>query len=710
MLKKYVYATVTTNLSSEYEEDYDDHLRFLFTVYATVTTNLSSEYEEDYDDHDYDDYTDINTTPNGTLQFLRELTNVTKTAGDTVKLRCEIKNSDPNSSNTQVTVRWFMDFAQITQQMNKKIKVFTKYKEAGVTTSYIKIKSLETTDTGIYGCVATVPNGDKIKSEGILNVTNKWGPTGSGSSSDVSSKKPSFEEIRDGDITTFIPSIDDTNKKDPFSPFTNVVLPSIEKQTVNNPDLFEKAAESVPTYNSSQPFCQRYTGKTCQLYLESQFVFIQPPYTQKAIEENLENAVLVVSQSNEISEACRKFVLPSLCFSAFPVCSNAQQRICKEECFLLETEICSREYAIAKRHPIISKVLDLEECANLPDENEKSALNCLKLGLDRTNIEEDDTCFWSKGDSYRGVHDTSISGSKCLRWSRQFHIPLTWSKGDSYRGVHDTSISGSKCLRWSRQFHIPLTDYPELIGHAYCRNPGVTEAEPYCFIEPNKKETCGLTKCFNILLMYVLGSLVGLILVSALMITLYCYRKKNKMRNIQNLNLPPVDKNIYGNGGPSSPIELNTLLPPNAGSTRSQNNKNCFQNIPNYTYKEVTFVDELGEGAFGKVYKGELKTKTGKIFVAVKSLKENASAKTQADFQREIELISELKHPNIICLMGIVVKQEPMCMLFEYMSEGDLHEFLINNSPNNGKSLTQFQFLHIAIQIAQGMEYLSDNQ
>jgi receptor tyrosine kinase-like orphan receptor 1 len=50
-----------------------------------------------------------------------------------------------------------------------------------------------------------------------------------------------------------------------------------------------------------------------------------------------------------------------------------------------------------------------------------------------------------------------------------------------------------------------------------------------------------------------------------------------------------------------------------------------------------------------------------------------------------------------------------MCMLFEFMSEGDLHEFLIANSPSEGKSLTQNQFLHIAIQIAQGMEYLSDN-
>lgn len=159
-------------------------------------------------------------------------------------------------------------------------------------------------------------------------------------------------------------------------------------------------------------------------------------------------------------------------------------------------------------------------------------------------------------------------------------------------------------------------------------------------------------------------------------------------------------------------MELNTLLPPNIPPQRNHHhtNKNSYQNLPQYTYKEVSFVEELGEGAFGKVYKGELKTKIGKVFVAVKSLKENASAKTLADFQREIELISELKHPNIICLLGVVVKQEPMCMLFEFMSEGDLHEFLIANSPNNdGRGLTQIQFLHIAIQIAQGMEYLSEN-
>lgn len=66
------------------------------------------------------------------------------------------------------------------------------------------------------------------------------------------------------------------------------------------------------------------------------------------------------------------------------------------------------------------------------------------------------------------------------------------------------------------------------------------------------------------------------------------------------MNVPSADKNIYGNGGPSSPIELNTLLPGNIPPARNHNtHKNNFQNVPHYTYKEVAFVEELGEGAFG---------------------------------------------------------------------------------------------------------------
>ena len=60
------------------------------------------------------------------------------------------------------------------------------------------------------------------------------------------------------------------------------------------------------------------------------------------------------------------------------------------------------------------------------------------------------------------------------------------------------------------------------------------------------------------------------------------------------------------------------------------------------------------------------------MIVAVKALKENASPKTQTDFRREIELISDLKHDNIVCILGVVLKEEPLCMLF-----GELLQFSI---------------------------------
>lgn len=147
-------------------------------------------------------------------------------------------------------------------------------------------------------------------------------------------------------------------------------------------------------------------------------------------------------------------------------------------------------------------------------------------------------------------------------------------------------------------------------------------------------------------------------------------------------------------------------LPPGLTQTHIRTQQNS---IPNYSLRDVRFVEELGEGAFGKVYKGELAKPNGeKLFVAVKALKENALPKQQQDFCREIELISELRHANIVCILGVILNEEPMCMLFEYMVQGDLHEFLIGNTPTEScAGLTQAQFFSIAIQICDGMEFLA---
>lgn len=74
--------------------------------------------------------------------------------------------------------------------------------------------------------------------------------------------------------------------------------------------------------------------------------------------------------------------------------------------------------------------------------------------------------------------------------------------------------------------------------------------------------------------------------------------------------------------------------------------------------------------------------------------------------------MSELRHPNIVCLLGVIFNGEPMSMLFEFMTEGDLHEFLIRHSPRTDTSANNLEkklilgkpeFLHIALQIASGI-------
>jgi len=61
------------------------------------------------------------------------------------------------------------------------------------------------------------------------------------------------------------------------------------------------------------------------------------------------------------------------------------RRICREECEMLENELCRKEYAIAKRHPLIGHQVPLVECSDLPLEGTTEARDCLTLGLSVAN-------------------------------------------------------------------------------------------------------------------------------------------------------------------------------------------------------------------------------------------------------------------------------------------------------------------------------------
>ena len=95
--------------------------------------------------------------------------------------------------------------------------------------------------------------------------------------------------------------------------------------------------------------------------------------------------------------------------------------------------------------------------------------------------------------------------------------------------------------------------------------------------------------------------------------------------------------------------------------------------------KFVRFIGELGEGAFGVVCLGvceNLSEPGESTMVAVKTLKDASIGDARKDFEREAELLAKLQHDNIVTFYGVCMDKEPFLMVFEYMENGDLNNYL----------------------------------
>ncbi|KAL4701977.1 hypothetical protein ACJJTC_011703 [Scirpophaga incertulas] len=88
---------------------------------------------------------------------------------------------------------------------------------------------------------------------------------------------------------------------------------------------------------------------------------------------------------------------------------------------------------------------------------------------------------------------------------------------------------------------------------------------------------------------------------------------------------------------------------------------------------------KLGTGAFGTVYGGHALLAADRAWtaVAVKTLKANATTEEKLDFLSEAEAMKRFDHENVVRLLGVVTKTEPVCTVMEYMLHGDLKSFLL---------------------------------
>lgn len=139
-----------------------------------------------------------------------------------------------------------------------------------------------------------------------------------------------------------------------------------------------------------------------------------------------------------------------------------------------------------------------------------------------------------------------------------------------------------------------------------------------------------------------------------------------------------------------------------------ENSENFLQDkelVPiRYSYKEIkkmtnNFKIKLGQGGFGSVHKGNLRSGP---YVAIKML--GATKTNWQEFINEVATIGRIHHVNVVRLIGYCVDGSKRALVYEFMSNSSLdkHSFL----KAGGITLNYEKIYEISLAVANGIMYL----
>uniref|UniRef100_A0A7N0RDA3 Protein kinase domain-containing protein n=1 Tax=Kalanchoe fedtschenkoi TaxID=63787 RepID=A0A7N0RDA3_KALFE len=138
--------------------------------------------------------------------------------------------------------------------------------------------------------------------------------------------------------------------------------------------------------------------------------------------------------------------------------------------------------------------------------------------------------------------------------------------------------------------------------------------------------------------------------------------------------------------------------------------RNNNMNPIRYSYSQIktmthNFRDKLGQGGYGSVYKGKLRS--GHL-VAVKVL--GKSKAYGQDFINEVGTIGRIHHVNVVNLVGFCAQGEKRALVYEFMPNGSLDKYIISHEEQQEEGsqhpLSYKQIHEISLGVARGIDYL----
>ncbi|XP_077479181.1 muscle, skeletal receptor tyrosine-protein kinase [Stigmatopora argus] len=499
-------------------------------------------------------------------------------------------------------------------------------------------------------------------------------------------------------------------------------------------------------YKGAGGFCGAYRGEACRAILrDGSLVFFNASVSEP--EEATRDLGLQSRWTEELdglAEPCGPALRSLLCHAFFPDCNPtgsgpAPKPVCREHCLAVHELYCHKDWSMVEASAFVrpdprahnTARWSLPKCETLP-----SLLSnpdaCTRVPfVDIKSEQMTTTCYKDRGRFYRGSVNVTSSGIPCQRWDQQ--VP--------------------------HQHRLSAEAIPELKdSESSCRNPAGIGDRPWCYTSNAdvRWEYCAVARCARVgsgagsvpaaakepavpaapppttassslaysmsVIVIFLAVAASLVLVAAAILA--CRRRRKQWRQHKREMESP------------NPSRSTSTLPSELLLERLHANP-MYQRVPlllnskllalEYPRNNIQYVRDIGEGAFGRVFQarapGLLPVETFTM-VAVKMLKEEASADMQNDFQREAALMAEFDHSNIVRLLGVCAAGKPMCLMFEYMAHGDLNAFLRRPPPARTPSrsagafsseadrggLSRPERLWTSAQIAAGMAYLSERK